>query len=168
MGSEQSDSRIHTQHELDHEITNDEVLQAIKKLKTGKAPGTDQIPPEFLKCIKDSILDFLVTLFNNIYESATFPAVWATAIIVPIFKKGNPDNPHNYRGISLLNVVSKLFTSIMTSRIYSWAESYEKIRFEQAGFRKHYSTIDHIFTLRQIISNAIFGDKRKKNILCIH
>ena len=135
-------------------------------MKIGKAAGTDQIPPEFLKSVKDSILDYLVVLFNKIYDSSTFPREWATAIIVPIFKKGNPDNPHNYRGISLLNIVSKVFTSVMTARIYSWSESYGKIRFEQAGFRRQYSTIDHIFTLRQIISNAIYGDKRKK-IYCI-
>jgi hypothetical protein len=80
---------------------------------------------------------------------------WCQSIIVPIFKKGDDQNPDNYRGISLLSVVSKVFTSILNKRLYRWAEEENKISKEQAGFRKSYSTIDHIFTLTSIIRNKL-------------
>ena len=152
--------------DLDADITEEEIRYAIDKLKTGKAPGVDQIPPEFYKCIRDNILGYLKSLYNTIFNKAKFPTAWATAIIVPIFKRGNVDNPNNYRGISLLNILSKIFTSVLTNRLYNWAEQNDRIRPEQAGFRRNYSTTDHIFTLRQIISNALYGERRQK-IYCI-
>ena len=50
---------------------------------------------------------------------------------------------NNYRGISLLSIVSKVFTGILNKRLYTWAEQEENISKEQAGFRKGYSTVDH-------------------------
>ena len=81
-------------------------------------------------------------------------------------KKGRKDIPNNFRGISLLSIISKIYTSILTNRLYSWAEEFGKIGKMQAGFRKEYSTVDHIFTLTQIVSNCLYGDHRQK-VYCI-
>ena len=61
-----------------------------------------------------------------------------------------------------MNIISKIYTSILTERIYNWAEREGKIVPEQAGFRKEYSTTDHIYTLSKLVSNCLFGNKRKK------
>ena len=68
-------------------------------------------------------------------------------IIVPIHKKGDIHLVDNYRGVSLLSVVSKCHTSILNTRLYNWLEENDKIVEMQAGFRRNYSTTDQMFNL---------------------
>jgi len=86
-----------------------------------------------------------------VFDTGVFPEEWAKSIIVPLYKKGDADNPDNYRGISLLSTASKIFTSILNSRLTKWAETNSVINEAQAGFRQGYSTVDHIFTLHAMI-----------------
>ena len=148
--------------ELDKEITEEELSTALKKLKKGKAAGIDGIIAEILTLAERKIKGYLLKLFNKLYLTSQFPQKWAQAIVVPLFKKGDRHDPNNYRGISLLSITSKLYTSILNRRLYSWAEDNNKISTEQAGFRRGYSTIDHIFTLHCMISNKLFGRRRGK------
>ena len=141
--------------ELDNPITEHEVRQAIKKLKTGKACGLDDICGEFLKHADNLVVPFLTNLFNRLYDASHFPLDWCKSVIIPLLKKGDDKNPDNYRGISLLSVVSKVFTAILNKRLYTWAEHEQKISKEQAGFRKGYSTVDHIFTLTSMITKKL-------------
>ena len=141
--------------ELDDPITEQEVRQAIRNMKRGKASGIDEICGEFLKYAENVVVPFLTQLFNKLYNASLFPAVWSKSVTVPIFKKGDDDNPDNYRGISLLSIVSKVFTAILYKRLYTWAEKENKISKEQAGFRKGYSTIDHIFTLVSMVKRKL-------------
>lgn len=64
-----------------------------------------------------------------------------------MLKKGDANNPENYRGISLLSVLSKVCTAILNKRLYEWAENEHKICIERARFRTNFTTTDHIFTL---------------------
>ena len=82
--------------------------------------------------------------------------------MIALFKRGNGTDPDNYRGISLLNIVGKVFAAILNKRLYTWAEKEDKISKEQAGFQKHYSTTDHIFTLTSIIKRELYSRKRSK------
>ena len=148
--------------DLDKQFTMEELDRALNKLKPKKAAGEDNIIPEFLKNAPIQLKEVLLDLFNYLYNNSLFPSEWSKSIIVPIFKKGDRLDPSNYRGISLLNILSKVYTSMLTERIYSWSEKEGKIVNEQAGFRKGHSTIDHIFTLYQMASNCLFGNKRKK------
>ena len=141
--------------ELDNPITEQEVRQAIKNLKTGKASGLDNICAEFLKYAENFVVPFLTKLFNKLYDTSYFPLDWCKSVIIPLFKKGEDSNPDNYRGISLLSVVSKVFTAILNKRLYAWAENEEKISKQQAGFREGYSTIDHIFTLITMVKSKL-------------
>ena len=86
---------------------------------------------------------------------AFFRQFGANRLLYPFFKKGDDDNPDNYRGISLLSIVSKVFTAILNKRLYTWAEKENKSSKEQAGFRKGYSTIDHIFTLVSMVKRKL-------------
>ena len=61
-----------------------------------------------------------------------------------------------------MSVVSKVFTAILNTRLYTWEEKEGKISKEQAGFRKHYSTTDHICTLTCIIKRELYSGKRSK------
>jgi exonuclease III len=146
--------------DLDMDITEQEVKGAIRRLKSGKAAGLDNVIAESLKASEPFITPFLTKLFNKLFQTGYFPENWSRSIIAPIFKKGDALKPENYRGISLLSVTSKLFTAILNKRLYTWAEQEHKINDEQAGFRKDYSTIDHIFSLLSMI-RACFNGKAK-------
>ena len=148
--------------DLDTDFTEEEIQNAISKMKAGKAAGGDTIPPEFIKEAGQKLIPYLKSMFDNIYSKGDFPLDWAKAIIVPIYKKGPANNPKNYRPISLLSIISKVFISILTQRLYRFAENRNLINLEQAGFRKGFSTVDHIYTLQQMISNCLFGNRRAK------
>ena len=148
--------------ELDQEIGPQELDRAFKKLKKDKATGIDEISAEILLHSKNTIESYLIKIFNKIFQTGYFPIYWGIATIVPLFKKGDRDLCDNYRGISLLSITSKLFTSIINNRLYNWAEDNKKINEEQAGFRKSYSTMDHIYTLHCMASNCLYGSKRSK------
>ena len=92
------------------------VRKALNNLKKGKAADPDGIPNDLLKIAGNCIIQYLVELFNEIFKSGSYPSEWAKAIIQPIHKKGDTTNPDNYRGISLLSCVSKLYTSVINSR----------------------------------------------------
>lgn len=131
-------------------------------MKCGKAPGLDEISVEFLKTAESIVTPFLTKLFNRLFETGYFPEEWSRSVIVPLFKKGDQNNPANYRGISLLSTLSKIFTSILNKRLYAWAENESKICEEQAGFRKQYATTDHIFTLVSMIRKCLHGRQKRK------
>ena len=115
--------------------------EAIQTFPLHKSPGPDGLVIEMLKCTKDVFTPKLVVLFNHI-KSGVFPEAWSKAILVAIHKSGPKDDLNNYRRISLINVMCKIFTVLATQQpLY-----YE----EQAGFRKGDGTVDNIFSLFNI------------------
>lgn len=137
------------------QITITEVENALKDLKYGKAGGCDGVGPEFFCNFTPTLVIFLCTLFNSILDTGVYPKQWCQSLIFPLHKQGDTNNPNNYRGISLLNIISKLFSSILNKRLSLWAEKNGLIPQCQAGFRKNYSTIDHIFTLQSIVKKYL-------------
>ena len=67
-------------------------------------------------------VDFLVRFFNILFDRGIYPYSWTESIIVPLFKKGNQNDPNNYRGISLCDISSKLYCSIINNRLQEWIE----------------------------------------------
>lgn len=84
-----------------------------------------------------------------ILSCKNIPRQWSESEIILLYKKGDPDNISNYRPISLLPSLYKLFSSIIEKRIKETTEKFQPI--EQAGFRRGFSTVDHIHTLEMII-----------------
>ena len=80
------------------------------------------------------------------------PEIWNEAIIILLHKKGDQKNISNYRPISLLNNIYKLFTKIITNRITRTLD--ENQPREQAGFRRGFSTIDHLHAVNQLIEKC--------------
>ena len=135
------------------EILREEVESAVKKLTDGKTPGYDSISGEELKAAGETGISILHKLCNQIWDSETFPKDWGRAIITPIYKKKDKLDCGNYRGISLLSHVGKIFALIIQRRISKKTE--EILSESQAGFRPGRSTIDQLFTLRQIIEKYL-------------
>ena len=147
-------------HCLNVAITETEIRESLKHAKCGKAAGPDGIINEVLKVAEPSIVPFLTNYFNVIFSKGIFPDEWAKSIIFPLHKKGDLNNPDNYRGITLISCVSKLYTHILNKRLTDWAEANNIISDTQAGFRKNYSTLDHIFTVYALVQKQ-FSLNRK-------
>ncbi|UYV64715.1 hypothetical protein LAZ67_3001738 [Cordylochernes scorpioides] len=147
--------------ELYCEISITEITREISSLANEKACGADEIPNEALKTLPFEHLVTLKNIFNRIINSGSYPLIWSKSIIHPIFKSGDRDNPSNYRGIALISNLSKLFTSILKSRLRNWIEGRSIIPENQAGFRKGYSCQDHIFTLLSLIQLTLRRKRRK-------
>ena len=128
---------------------------SIRGLKSDKSPGQDEIPPLFFKHTHDIFMPLLVRLFNRLFNCGEFPLAWSCAIIVPLHKKGDINNPTNYRGISLLDIFGKIYTSVINRRLSFFANVYDLIDESHAGFRSGYSTIDNAFVLQSIISKLL-------------
>ena len=138
--------------ELNKPFSPTEISAAIKKLKNNKSPGIDNILNEHIKSTCHLFLPVYTQLFNTIFDSGRVPESWVIGDILPIFKnKGSINSPENYRPITLLSCLGKLFTSILNDRLYNFAEKYEILCPNQAGFRKGLSTIDNLFVLQSLI-----------------
>jgi hypothetical protein len=138
--------------ELNSCITEKDVLDDVKCLKNNKACGSDLILNEFLKHSCSKLLPVFVKLFNVVFDSGIIPDSWSEGIIVPIYEnKDDPASPDNYHGITILSSFAKLFTTILNNRLNSYLDNMSILCEEQAGFRKHYSTTDHIFNLKCLI-----------------
>ena len=120
---------------------------------------------EFIKNTIDIMCPIYVKLFNIILKTGYLPEKWTVGIIVPIYKnKGKRDDPGNYRGITLLSCISKVFTSLLSQRLSDYVEHFQLLGSEQAGFRKNHSTVDHIFVLYAL--TEIYVKKEKKKLFC--
>ena len=150
---------------LNVEFNEKEISDVVKKLKNNKANGVDLVINEFIKCTFDKMCPIYVKLFNLILKRGYIPEDWVIGIIVPIYKnKGSAGDPSNYRGISLLSCMCKLFTSVLSQRLYRFAENFEVLGAEQAGFRKNHSTVDHLFVLNTLIE--LYCKQIKKPLYC--
>ena len=94
-------------------------------------------------------------LFNEIYDTEIYPAQWCSWIIIPIYKKGNREEPSNYRGITLTSAMSKLFTHMLNQRINDLSEESGILSQAQFAHKKGYNTTDAIFVLNTTLSFCI-------------
>ncbi|CAL8092827.1 unnamed protein product [Orchesella dallaii] len=148
--------------QLDSDFNMFELNLAIKKLGRKKAPGSDGICNEVWKCLTLSFKERLLKLFNEIYhDPSCMPKAWGEITVVPIFKKGNENEPGNYRPISLINTITKLFTSLLVKRLDSWSRKNNKISEFQAGFKTGTGCVDQAFVLNSLIQNQLRHPKGK-------
>lgn len=150
--------------ELDKEITNDEVVKAIKKLPNRKAAGIDGIINEMIKAACDELSSPLTMLFNKILVNGAYPKLWSKGIIVPIHKSGSKADPNNYRGITISSCMGKLFAKLMASRLTNFLTGNNILSEYQIGFRPSCRTSDHVFVLKSIIDHM--KKNRKKVFAC--
>lgn len=150
---------------LSEKITYTEISKCIKNLKNNKAPGKDGVINEQIKNAPDCLIELLQLLFNVIFDSGIIPSSWAIGSVVPLYKnKGDKHSTDNYRGITLLSCLGKLFTSILNGRLTEFDNKYHIIKESQAGFRQAYSTTDHLFTLRTAVD--FYLNEGKKVYCC--
>lgn len=147
--------------QLDGEITIEEVNISLKKLEQGKANGVDDIPTQLLKYGGDGMSHALCALFNYVLQTEQWPEQWSMGMIYPIYKDGDRDDLDQYRPITLLCLVSKLFESILNRRIYNYAERHGLLSETQGGFRSEYSSIDQAWILHEILTSRLEAPIKK-------
>ena len=122
-------------------IIEEKVEKTVKKMKTGKAVGVDELSVDFVKANELVGIKWLTRLFNVCFTTGEIPAEWRRRVIVPILKgKGDIHDPERYKGITLLSQALKFMERILDARVRHIVES--KIREIQLGFSKGRGTDD--------------------------
>ena len=167
LNKDDSDAReVLTENQITNEIINklfttEEIRKHIVSLKKNKSPGIDCILNEFIKNCPENLINVIVLLFNMVLESGIIPSDWTVGIIKVLYKnKGDINDVNNYRGITLLSCIGKLFTSVINARLYDYLTTANLLGSEQVGFRPKHSTLDHIFAL-QILANYYINENKQ-------
>ena len=150
---------------LNDPITEAEICASIKLLKLNKSSVNDDIVNEYIISTKHIMIPVYVKLFKAILETGNIPTDWVLiGIIIPIYKnKGINLDPENYRPITLLSCLRKLFTSILNNRLSKYIDENNILSENQSGFRKDYSTLDNIFSLYSLLE---YHKSKKKKLYC--
>ena len=123
-------------------IDGRKIRDAIGEVKTSKRFGTDNISSYFLKLSMPYIQNSLAYIFNTSLESTKFPDDWKTARVTPTFKEGDKSDKANYRHISVLIVISRLFEKLVFNQLYQYLDHKGLLIPNQSGFRRLHSTVN--------------------------
>ena len=141
-------------------VDNKEILTMIKNLSSAKACGPNSIPTNILKTHASTLCEPLKNIINLSFCDGLFPDLLKFASVCPIFK-GSKEKCENYRPISLLSNLSKLFERAMHTRVYDFLESSNVFYNLQFGFRKKYSTnhalLSIVENIKQSLDNKTFA-----------
>ena len=144
--------------------TTMEIKNIIGEMKNKRSCGLDGIPSVVLKQFPEKILVALSHIFNLSLSLGIFPCRFKTAKVIPVFKKGSPNDVNNYRPISLLPVMSKILEKVMYKRVLSFLNQHQFFYDGQFGFRKKHGT-NHALTL--LVENITEGFENKQSVLGI-
>ena len=100
---------------------------AIDYLKNGKSPGADSIPAELKKTCKPILSPDIAHVLNYIIGAGDFPAAWAEGLRSAVFKSGSRMDTDNYRGITVLPIMEKIFEIIVYHRLNFANEAFHKM-----------------------------------------
>ena len=136
---------------LNSPITDNEIQLALRKAKNNKASGIDTIPMELIKYSGGLVNENLNALFNCILDEGTYPVTLCEGIINPLHKKGSKADPQNYRKITVISSMGKIFESILNNRAI-YAKSVLKLEDPfQNGFKDGSRATDNAFMLNALI-----------------
>ena len=136
-------------------VTPKMVRKVIMNLDLSKASDPDHIPVVVLKNCEPELSYILAELFNKCLKESCFSDCWKVSSVVPVFKNvGQRSTAKNYRPVSLLSVVSKVFEKLVNNRIVDHLEKCGLFSDFQYGFRSCRSTADHLTVVSDRIARA--------------
>ena len=127
----------------------------INKMKERKAQGPDHLKAEALMYADRGTKMEIRRQINEILLGKIPPEEWGESLIYPIYKKGDPRDPGNYRGIAIGNAAHKLLANIVQERLRKFLEDNNLLPDTQSGFREGRSTIDSLYILNSIINKTL-------------
>ena len=123
-----------------HSINAKEILDTIKSLKNSNSSGHDFFTTKFVKLSAPILIPALVKIFNLALKTGVYPDSLKIAKVIPVFKKGDPSSVNNYRPISILSSINKIFEKILYARLIKYIDKFQLLYKYQFGFRKNHST----------------------------
>ena len=141
------------------EIEEGDVLKVLKTLDPNKAYGADEIRSKLIRMVAPGICQSLTSLFNSSLRSGQVPEEWKAANITPVPKKGNNDEVSNFRPVSVLPVVGKVFERLVHNQLYSYLQEHKMLDSAQFGFRPGHSTQDALLSMVEEWRVALDEDK---------
>lgn len=137
-------------------INSDDIRSAVLARNNKKSAGFDGVPNFVLKKTRYIFWNFLAILFNQSFNLGYFPAVWKCAKIVPVPKPNtDPKFSKNYRPISLLSNIGKIFESIILQKINDHILDNDILKKYQFGFRSQHSTVHGLSIMSDFISSHL-------------
>ena len=137
-------------------VSREEVKNAVRRMKKGKAVGPDELPVEVWKCMGEMGIKFLNRLFNRLLMGEWMPEEWRRSVLIPFYKnKGDAQCCGNYRGIKLMSHTMKVWERIIETRVRDRVE----ISKQQYGFMSGKGTIDAMFALRMLMEKYRKGQR---------
>ena len=126
-------------------IDEKEVTAAIAMTKKKYGTDCNNLNYVYIKALSASVSPVLTMLFIKCFEEGNFPKSFKIASITPLHKEGDKSRPDNYRPISLLTIIRKIFEFLIFHRIKNYIEKFKILKVNQFGFRSNHNTTDAIF-----------------------
>ena len=145
------------------QITSEEIEKIITTLPLNKASGPDKINHKLLKPIAKEIAYPLKILFEKSLTENKFPKIWKEALVIPIYKKADRNLPENYRPISLLSCIGKLFERIIFQHTLDYLVENKLLYDYQSGFIPGHSTVHQLIEIYDNICRSL----ENKDLNCI-
>ena len=149
-------------------FSQNELRNALGKLKKGRSPGVDGVTNDMLHQLTTSARQELLKVLNRSWLEGEVPPSWRAAEIIAIPKKGKPlSETRSYRPISLLSCIGKLAERLVQNRLQHWLERSGRISPNQAGFRRGHPTVDQLTRITQTIFDGFERQKHHRAILVL-
>ena len=133
-------------------VTKEMIAKEISNLKSGKAVRSNDIPTKIIKDFKDLFATFIYNNYNKCLLDGTFPEDLKTAEVVPVYKKKKRTDKNNYRPVSILSNISKIYERSFYNQMYDYFDSiFSKY---QCGFRKGHSPQHCLLYMTEKIKQA--------------
>ena len=148
---------------LEKNFSKEEIEKVVRKLKDGKAMGTDDVPNEALKHATPKLLEMLTKLYNLVQKKSKTPEIWKTGRLVLIHKSGAQTDLGNFRPLTVIVAQSGLFSKVLNERLTEVVEEQGLLGEIQQGFRKNRRGADNTFILNTILMKCS-AKKRKPHL----
>ena len=136
-------------------IQESEITLEISKLNDRKSPGPDNISPKILKACDPHLRKPLTEVFNYSFLTSSYHSKLKIAKVIALYKKNSTFLPENYRPISLLSCLDKIFEKLIHKRLMEFINKYRIIILEQFGFLKDHSTMCALIDVIDNVRNYI-------------
>ena len=145
-------------------ITSDPLHDILKSLPVGKSSGPDHISGQILSKVSTEIAAPLCNLFNSCIARSLFPKAWKEAHVTAVYKKGDPSLATNYRPISLLSVIGKVFEKLLFRQIFNHLVTINFLTPFQSGFLPGDSTVNQLTYIYNTFCKALDSGKEVRTI----
>jgi len=145
----------------ERDISKEEIRLIISKIKEGKAAGLDDLPGEIWKYGGEEMIEWTWTFCNKVWKGNGWPERWKEGGVVPVAKKKGSDRVEDYRGVTLMPTLYKVYTGVLAERLREEVEGKGIIPPNQTGFRKGMGSIDNIYVLNYLVNKRLERKKGK-------